>query len=68
MSRIHFGHCIGCGQPIRPPYLSFKVMQAVGDGTSVEEWEEVDLCGECAPKLPASELHRLVSAEEEDAA
>jgi hypothetical protein len=66
MPRIHFGHCIGCGQPIRPPYLSFIVSLDTGNG--IWNWEEADVCGECAPKLPASELHRLVSAEEEDAA
>lgn len=65
MPRICFGHCIGCDQPIRPPYLSFKVMWAHGDGNSITEWEEIDVCGDCAPKLPASELHRLVSVEED---
>lgn len=66
--RINFGHCIGCDQPIRPPFLSFKVMQSTGDGNSVIEWEEVDVCDPCAAKLPASELHRLVTAEESEAA
>ena len=65
MARIRFGHCIGCDQPIRPPYLSFKVSQSVGDGNSIEEWEEVDVCGPCAAKLTADDLHRLVSAEDE---
>jgi hypothetical protein len=68
MARIHFGHCIGCDQPIRPPYLSFKVMQNINDGNTVREWEEVDVCGPCATKLPVIELHRLVSAVEEEAA
>jgi hypothetical protein len=68
MSRIRFGHCIGCDQPIRPPYLSFKVIQAIGDGADLIEWEEIDVCADCAVKLPASELHRLASAEEEEAA
>ncbi|WP_028970129.1 hypothetical protein [Sphingomonas sp. URHD0057] len=65
MPRVHFGHCVGCDQPIRPPYLSFKVMQSVGDGSRVAEWEEVDVCGDCAGKLTANDLHRLVKDEEE---
>lgn len=60
-ARINFGHCIGCDQPIRPPYLSFKVMLSVDDGNSVREWEEADVCGDCAAKLTADDLHRLVS-------
>lgn len=66
--RIYFGHSIGCDQPIRPPYLSFDVHQSTGDGNSITEWEEVDVCDECAAKLTVAELHRLVSAEEEEAA
>lgn len=65
-ARIRFGHCIGCDQPIRPPFLSFQVMQAAGDGTSIAEWEEIDVCAECAGKLTAKDLHGLVSANEED--
>jgi hypothetical protein len=65
MSKIKFGHCIGCDQPVRPPYLSFKVMQSAGDGTSVTEWEEVDVCDDCAGKLTADDLHRLVFLEDE---
>jgi hypothetical protein len=64
--RIYFGHCVGCDQPIRPPYLSFQVMQSVDDGSSITEWEEVDVCTDCAGKLTATDLHRLVSAEEEE--
>jgi hypothetical protein len=66
MARVRFGHCIGCDQPIRPSFLSFKVMWDHGD--SITEWEEVDVCGECAGKLTAEDLHRLVSADEEQAA
>lgn len=65
MPRVHFGHCIGCDKPIRPPHLSFIVSQATGDGGTIWNWEEVDVCGECAGKLTADDLHRLVSAEEE---
>lgn len=67
MSRIYFGHCIGCDQPIRPPFLSFDVKQATGDGNSITEWEGVDVCEPCAAKLTAADLHRLVNAEEETA-
>jgi hypothetical protein len=66
--RIHFGHCIGCDQPIRPPYLSFTVHHAHGDGNSITEWELVDVCDQCAVKLTAADLHRLVSAEPSEAA
>lgn len=61
--KINFGHCIGCDQPIRPPYLSFIVSQSLDCGT-IWNWEEVDVCGPCAAKLTADDLHRLVSAEE----
>jgi hypothetical protein len=64
MARIHFGHCIGCDQPIRPPFLSFKVMQATGDGNSIAEWEEIDVCGGCSAKLTADDLFRIVNEEE----
>lgn len=67
-TKVHFGHCIGCDQPIRPPYLTIKVMQAVGDGNSVSEWEEVDVCDPCAAKLTINDLHGLVDADEEQAA
>lgn len=33
--KVRFGHCIGCDQPIRPPFLSFIVQQATGDGTHI---------------------------------
>jgi hypothetical protein len=65
MARIHFGHCIGCDQPIRPPYLTFKVMWDTGQG--ITEWEEVDVCSECAAKLTVEKLFELVTAEEEAA-
>lgn len=68
MARRAFGDCIGCAKPIVPPYLTFKVMWAHGDGNSITEWEEVDVCESCAGKLTANELHRLVSADEEVAA
>ena len=64
MPRIRFGHCIGCDQPIRPPYLSFKVMWDHGD--SFTEWEEVDVCSKCQGTLTAEDLHRLVSMPEEE--
>jgi hypothetical protein len=67
-ARIYFGHCIGCDQPIRPPYLSFTVHHAHGNGNSITEWEEVDVCADCAGQLTAADLHRLVSADEEEAA
>jgi hypothetical protein len=67
MSRVHFGHCVGCDQPIRPPYLSFKATWAHGDGNSLTEWEDVDVCADCARKLTASDLYRLVSDDEEAA-
>jgi hypothetical protein len=63
MPRIHFGHCIGCDQPIRPPFLSFKVMLNHGDG--ITEWEEVDVCSDCSGKLTADDLFRLVRADDE---
>lgn len=63
--RIYFGHCIGCDQPIRPPYLSFTVIQATGDGNSRKEWEEVDVCDPCSAKLTAADLRRLVDEDEE---
>jgi hypothetical protein len=66
--KIHFGHCVGCDQPIRPPYLSFTVHHATGDGDSITEWEEVDVCDDCALWLTASDLHGLVSEPEDEAA
>lgn len=63
-ARIHFGHCIGCDQPIRPPYLSFKAMRAHGNGDSITEWEEVDVCNPCAERLTVEALFKLVSEEE----
>jgi hypothetical protein len=66
MPRIHFGHCIGCDLPIRPPYLSFEVHWNTGDG--ILNWEEIDVCRDCAVKLTADDLHGLVNADEEDAA
>lgn len=68
MPRVHFGHCIGCDQPIRPPFLSFTVISATGDGSSRTEWEEVDVCNDCAAKLTANDLHRLMNADEDEAA
>jgi hypothetical protein len=67
MPKISFGHCIGCDQPIRPPYLSFKVMHVHGNGGRITEWEEVDTCSDCAGKLTAEDLHRLVDMPEEEA-
>lgn len=64
MARIRFGHCIGCDQPIRPPYLSFKVMFVERDG--ITEWEEADVCGDCAGNLTAEDLHQLVIREDEE--
>lgn len=64
---VHFGHCIGCDQPIRPPYLSFTVHRAEQDGNYILSWEEVDVCDGCARKLTARDLHCLVSADEEAA-
>lgn len=61
MARINFGHCIGCDQPIRPPYLSFKVMQATGAGNSITEWEDVDVCAGCSEVMTVEGLHSLVS-------
>lgn len=68
MPRVHFGHCVGCDQPIRPPYLSFKVMQAHGNGEGITEWEEVDVCGPCAETTTVDQLYRLVAEEETEAA
>lgn len=65
MPRVNFGHCIGCDQPIRPPYLSFIVSQSTGD--VIWNWEEVDVCDQCAGKLTANDLHRLVNADEKAA-
>lgn len=65
MTRIHFGHCIGCDQPIRPPYLSFAVsMSKAPDGVALDQWEDVDVCNDCSVKLTADDLHRLVSTED----
>jgi len=61
MSRVRFGHCISCDQPIRPPYLSLKVMRAEGDGNTIAEWEEVDVCDPCAGTLTVDRLHQIVS-------
>lgn len=67
MTRTAFGDCIGCNEPIRPPYLSFAVMrlEQIGDRgeTTIHNWEEIDVCDGCAAKLTANDLHRLVSAE-----
>lgn len=65
MPKVHFGHCIGCDQPIRPPFLSVIVSQSHGD--TIWNWEEVDLCDGCATKLTAKDLHGLVSADAEAA-
>lgn len=62
MPRIRFGHCIGCDQPIRPPYLSFKVMWDHGD--AITEWEEVDVCNDCAVKLTCEDLHQILAKED----
>ena len=64
MPRINFGHCIGCDQPIRPPYVSFDVHWNREDG--IENWEEVDVCSACAATLTASDLYRLVSEDGEE--
>jgi hypothetical protein len=61
---VRYGHCLKCEQPIRPPFLSFKVMRATGDGANITEWEEIDVCNYCADHLTANDLHLLVSAEE----
>lgn len=66
--RIHFGHCVSCDQPIRPPHMSFAVKLSKDGGHTVEEWDEADLCDPCAAKLTATELFRLVTADEQDAA
>lgn len=68
MPKLHFGHCLGCDQPIRPPYLSFKVMQVHGDGEGIAEWEDVDVCNDCAGKLTAEDLHGLVTLPDEEPA
>lgn len=61
-TRVRFGHCIGCDQPIRPPYLSFEVsVNKAPDGNSITTWEEIDVCDDCAGKLTVQDLHRLVS-------
>jgi hypothetical protein len=66
VSRITYGDCIGCEQPIRPPFLSFTVhMNNAPDGNSITSWEDVDVCGDCAAKLTAADLHRLVSEGDE---
>lgn len=68
MTKVHFGHCVGCGQPIRPPYLSFAVsVNHAPDGNIIETWEDADVCDGCAAKLTAIVLHRLVSTEEAEA-
>ena len=70
MSRTAFGSCVGCDQPIRPPYLSFAVMrleQEPGTDPVIHNWDEVDVCNDCAAKLTANDLHRLVSAEDVEA-
>lgn len=66
--KIHFGHCIGCDQPIRPPFRSFTVAVATGDGNSIDEWESADVCDDCAAVMTVDELHGLVTAPEEAAA
>jgi hypothetical protein len=62
--RIHFGHCVGCDQPIRPPYLSFTLRHVTGDGTHLKEWEDVDVCDRCATKLTVIALNRVTTEEE----
>lgn len=45
MARRAFGDCIGCGQPIAPPYLRFVVKrleQDPGKEPNGWEWDEVD--------------------------
>jgi len=67
VTRTAYGDCIGCKQPIRPPYLSFAVMrldQPPGEDPTIQNYDEVDVCGDCAKKLTAEDLHRLVSEEE----
>lgn len=70
MARRAFGDCIGCASPIAPPYLSFvvqRVEQQPGKDATVQQWEEIDVCGTCAGKLTAEDLHGLVSMPEEEA-
>jgi len=64
--RTHYGDCIGCDQPIRPPFLSFVVsVNKAPDGNSITSWEDVDVCDACAERLTAADLHRLVSEPDE---
>lgn len=66
--RIHFGHCLGCDQPIRPPYLSFVVsVHQAPTGNHIISWEDADVCDGCAAKLTVADLHQLVSEEEAEA-
>ena len=64
---VHFGHCVDCKQPIRPPFMSFAVRKTVGDGNTVWEWGEIDICDDCAGTLTVAGLHRLVCDEDEAA-
>jgi hypothetical protein len=66
-SRINFGHCVGCDQPIRPPYLSFIVSQTQAEGT-IWNWEEVDVCDDCAGKLTVADFFKTVTVEDEEEA
>jgi hypothetical protein len=69
MSRTAYGDCIGCDQPIRPPYLSFAVMrleQERGADPIVHSWDEVDVCADCSAKLTADDLYRLVNDAEDE--
>jgi hypothetical protein len=70
-ARVHFGHCVGCDQPIRPPYLSFDVhfnTYNKDDGNSSRGWEEADVCGDCAAKLTVADFFKTVTAEDEQEA
>lgn len=51
MSRRTFGDCIGCAQPIPPPFLSFGVQRNYDDGNRITEWHDVDVRGPLADKL-----------------
>jgi hypothetical protein len=63
--RGHGGTCIGCDQPIRPPFRSFAVsLNKAPDGNSITSWEDADVCDPCAAKLTVDDLYRLTTADE----
>ena len=66
-SKINYGDCVGCDQPIRPPYLSFVVnVNHAPDGNSTSSWEEADVCDACAAKLTVRDFFNTVTTDDDE--